>query len=75
MLADNGMTVNGNNVEALSLFVEHYQKTEVAWNGQNGKIICQSGRHLGQCVPVAHYSRDGVARPAHGFPGRCRPVS
>ena len=37
--ADNGMTVNGNNVEATGLFVEHYQKTEVAWNGQNGKII------------------------------------
>jgi hypothetical protein len=37
--ANNGMTVNGNNVEALGLFVEHYQKTEVAWNGQNGKII------------------------------------
>jgi hypothetical protein len=37
--ADNGMTVNGSNVEATGLFVEHYQKTEVAWNGQNGKII------------------------------------
>ena len=37
--ADNGMTVNGNNVEATGLFVEHYQKTEVAWNGQSGKII------------------------------------
>ena len=37
--AGNGMTVNGNNVEATGLFVEHYQKTEVAWNGQNGKII------------------------------------
>jgi hypothetical protein len=37
--ADNGMTVNGNNVEALGLFVEHYQKNEVVWNGQNGKII------------------------------------
>jgi hypothetical protein len=37
--ADNGMTVNGNNVEATGLFVEHYQKTEVAWNGQNGKIV------------------------------------
>jgi len=37
--AANGMTVNGNNVEATGLFVEHYQKTEVAWNGQNGKII------------------------------------
>jgi F5/8 type C domain/Putative Ig domain len=37
--AANGMTVNGNNVEATGLFVEHYQKTEVAWNGQNGKVI------------------------------------
>ncbi len=37
--ADNGMIVNGSNVEATGLFVEHYQKTEVAWNGQNGKII------------------------------------
>jgi len=37
--ADSGMIVNGNNVEATGLFVEHYQKTEVTWNGQNGKII------------------------------------
>src|SRR3984885_2575557 len=37
--AANGMVVNGNNVEATGLFVEHYQKTEVAWNGQNGKVI------------------------------------
>ena len=37
--ANNGMVVNGNNVEATGLFVEHYQQTEVAWNGQNGKII------------------------------------
>jgi hypothetical protein len=37
--AVNGLTVNGNNVEATGLFVEHYQQTEVAWNGQNGKII------------------------------------
>ncbi len=37
--AGNGLTVNGNNVEATGLFVEHYQQTEVAWNGQNGKII------------------------------------
>jgi hypothetical protein len=37
--AANGMVVNGNNVEATGLFVEHYQKTEVVWNGQNGKVI------------------------------------
>ena len=34
-----GLTVNGNNVEALGLFVEHFQKTEVQWNGNGGKTI------------------------------------
>lgn len=34
-----GLIVNGNNVEALGLFVEHYQKQEVIWNGQNGEVI------------------------------------
>jgi len=37
--ADNGLIVNGNNVIATGLFVEHYQKYEVTWNGQNGRII------------------------------------
>jgi hypothetical protein len=37
--ADNGLTVNGNNVLATGLFVEHYQKYEVVWNGQNGKTV------------------------------------
>jgi len=37
--ADNGLIVNGNNVEANGLFVEHYQKYEVTWNGNNGEII------------------------------------
>ncbi|WP_233533308.1 coagulation factor 5/8 type domain-containing protein [Kitasatospora sp. SolWspMP-SS2h] len=37
--ADNGLIVNGNNVLATGLFVEHYQKYEVTWNGQNGKTI------------------------------------
>ncbi len=37
--ADTGLTVNGNNVVATGLFVEHYQKYEVDWNGQGGKTI------------------------------------
>ncbi|GAA3273619.1 RICIN domain-containing protein [Dactylosporangium vinaceum] len=37
--ADNGLTVNGDNVLATGLFVEHYQKNEVVWNGANGRII------------------------------------
>ncbi|WP_034336831.1 discoidin domain-containing protein [Deinococcus misasensis] len=37
--ADTGVIVNGNNVLATGLFVEHYQKHEVIWNGQGGKTI------------------------------------
>ncbi|AEV85538.1 hypothetical protein ACWT_4516 [Actinoplanes sp. SE50] len=37
--ADSGLLVNGDNVLATGLFVEHYQKNEVVWNGANGKIV------------------------------------
>ncbi|MGI5149249.1 discoidin domain-containing protein [Plantactinospora sp. CA-294935] len=35
--ADTGLVVNGNNVTMYGLFVEHYQKTEVVWNGNGGR--------------------------------------
>jgi hypothetical protein len=37
--ADHGLIVNGNDVTAYGLAVEHYQKTEVIWNGQGGTDI------------------------------------
>ncbi|HEX7262877.1 MAG TPA: adenylyl cyclase [Candidatus Dormibacteraeota bacterium] len=37
--ADTGVIVNGDNVTAYGLFVEHYQKFEVKWNGDGGTII------------------------------------
>ena len=37
--ADTGLIVNGNNVTAYGLAVEHYQKNEVIWNGQGGADI------------------------------------
>ena len=37
--ADTGLIVNGDNVAAYGLFVEHYQKYEVIWNGNGGKVI------------------------------------
>jgi hypothetical protein len=37
--ADTGLLVNGSNVTATGLFVEHYQKYEVIWNGENGRTI------------------------------------
>ena len=37
--ADHGLIVNGDRVLATGLFVEHYQKYEVIWNGEDGKTI------------------------------------
>ena len=37
--ADTGVIVNGDNVTAYGLFVEHYQKYEVIWNGEGGRTI------------------------------------
>ncbi|WP_410615606.1 chitobiase/beta-hexosaminidase C-terminal domain-containing protein [Amycolatopsis sp. lyj-109] len=37
--ADTGLVVNGVNVLATGLFVEHYQKYQVIWNGQGGRTI------------------------------------
>ena len=36
---ETGVVVNGDDVTATGLFVEHYQKYQVIWNGQNGKTI------------------------------------
>ncbi|MFY1671655.1 discoidin domain-containing protein [Plantactinospora sp. WMMB334] len=35
--ADTGLVVNGNNVTMYGLFVEHFQKYEVIWNGNGGR--------------------------------------
>jgi hypothetical protein len=37
--ADTGLIVNGANVTAYGLFVEHYQKYDVMWNGNGGRTI------------------------------------
>jgi hypothetical protein len=37
--ADTGLIVNGDNVTAYGLFVEHYQKYEAIWNGEGGTVI------------------------------------
>jgi hypothetical protein len=37
--AATGLLVNGSNVTAYGLAVEHYQQNEVVWNGQNGTDI------------------------------------
>ncbi|HKE15811.1 MAG TPA: sialidase, partial [Kofleriaceae bacterium] len=37
--ADTGLVVNGDDVTATGLFVEHYQKYNVIWNGERGRTI------------------------------------
>ena len=37
--SNTGVIVNGNDVYAYGLAVEHFQKTEVIWNGQNGEDV------------------------------------
>jgi hypothetical protein len=36
-VSDNGLVVNGNNVTAYGLFVEHHQQFQVLWNGNAGR--------------------------------------
>jgi hypothetical protein len=35
----NGLIVNGNNVTAYGLFVEHFQEYQTLWNGDSGRVI------------------------------------
>ncbi len=37
--ADTGVIINGDNVTAYGLFVEHYQKYNAIWNGNDGQVI------------------------------------
>jgi hypothetical protein len=37
--ANHGLVVNGDRVTATGLFVEHYQKEQVLWNGERGETI------------------------------------
>ena len=35
----NGLIVNGDNVTATGLFVEHFQEYNTIWNGENGRVL------------------------------------
>ncbi|MCT2546325.1 MULTISPECIES: coagulation factor 5/8 type domain-containing protein [Streptomyces] len=37
--ADHGLQVNGDNVLATGLFVEHFNKYDVRWSGENGRTV------------------------------------
>lgn len=37
--SDHGLVVNGDDVTATGLFVEHFQKENVVWNGERGRTV------------------------------------
>ncbi len=58
--ADTGLIVNGDDVTGYGLFVEHYQKYELIWNGENGKTIFFQNEMPYDVPSVEAWSHDGV---------------
>jgi len=58
--ADSGVVVNGNDVTAYGLFVEHYQKYQLIWNGENGKTIFFQNEMPYDPPTQADWTHDGV---------------
>ncbi|HEX4833899.1 MAG TPA: discoidin domain-containing protein [Trebonia sp.] len=66
-----GLIVNGSNVTAYGLAVEHYQQDEVIWNGQGGEVIFFQNENPyevpNQASWMASATQDGY--PAFFVPG------
>ena len=58
--ADTGVVVNGDNVTAYGLFVEHYQKYDVIWNGESGRTIFFQNEMPYDPPNQAAWTHDGV---------------
>ena len=58
--ADTGVIVNGDDVTAYGLFVEHYQKYEVVWNGENGRTIFFQNEMPYDPPSQAAWTHDGI---------------
>jgi hypothetical protein len=63
--ADSGLIVNGQNVTAYGLFVEHYQKTEILWNGNGGRTYFLQNEQPYDPPSNAAWRSDGVGYPAY----------
>ena len=58
--ADTGVVVNGDDVTATGLFVEHYQNFNVIWTGDGGKTIFFQNEMPYDSPTQADWSHDGV---------------
>ncbi len=75
--ADTGLVVNGDGVTATGLFVEHFQKYNVIWNGNGGEVIFFQNELPYDPPTQADYEHDGVlgyaafkvADDVHSFQG------
>jgi len=58
--ADTGLVVNGDDVTATGLFVEHYQKYNVVWNGERGRTVFFQNELPYDAPDQAAWQHDGV---------------
>jgi hypothetical protein len=58
--AANGLIVNGDNVTAYGLFVEHYQEYQVIWNGNGGRTYFFQNELPYDPPDQSSWSHDGV---------------
>ncbi|WP_433073701.1 discoidin domain-containing protein [Dactylosporangium sp. CA-052675] len=58
--SDTGLIVNGQNVTAYGLFVEHFEKYNVIWNGNGGKTIFFQNELPYDPPSAAAWSHDGI---------------
>ena len=57
---DQGLVVNGDNVTATGLFVEHFQKYDVTWNGNGGQVVFFQNEMPYDAPDQAAWSHNGV---------------
>lgn len=58
--ARNGAIINGDNVTATGLFVEHFQEYNTIWNGENGTVILYQNELPYDPPTQADWTHDGV---------------
>ena len=58
--ADTGVVVNGDAVTATGLFVEHYQRYNVIWNGEDGRTVFFQNELPYDAPDQAAWQHDGV---------------
>jgi hypothetical protein len=66
---DHGLVVNGDDVTATGLFVEHWQKEQVVWNGQRGQTVfyqSEMPEHMPDQAAWMNASSEGYASYAVG---------